>query len=226
MNTNIIKGLFIFTLGAAVGAFAANFYLKDKYEQIAQEEIDSVKEAFSNHPLDDENYRRGLVEEYGHDITDKDLGDTNRTSIIYRKSLNKKNTAYNSRFGPIGEEPVIDDPLNEDPDEYIEPYLITVEEYSEENDHFEKITIYYYDGDDTLADEQEEIISNATELIGEEALLSFGEGTNAPDTVLVRNERLGIDYEVLRLRKNYKETVLGFIDSPRRRRRYNERSEV
>ena len=42
-STNIV----MFVLGAAVGSAATWYFTKKKYEQIAQEEIDSVKEAFS-----------------------------------------------------------------------------------------------------------------------------------------------------------------------------------
>ena len=49
------KGLAIFvsfTAGGAVGFAAANKLLKDKYEQLVQDEIDSVKAAFrKEHPL-------------------------------------------------------------------------------------------------------------------------------------------------------------------------------
>ena len=40
--------IFIFTLGAAVGSVVTWKLVKDKYARIAQEEIDSVKEVFSN----------------------------------------------------------------------------------------------------------------------------------------------------------------------------------
>ena len=40
-------GFVMFVLGAAVGSVATWQYVKKKYEQIAQEEIDSVKEIFS-----------------------------------------------------------------------------------------------------------------------------------------------------------------------------------
>ena len=45
MNNKVIPFL-TFVLGAAAGSFVTWHYLKDVYEQIAQEEIDSVKEVF------------------------------------------------------------------------------------------------------------------------------------------------------------------------------------
>ena len=38
----------VFAVGALVGSAASMHYFKKKYEQIAQEEIDSVKETFKS----------------------------------------------------------------------------------------------------------------------------------------------------------------------------------
>ena len=46
MNNNI-KIIFSFVIGAAVGSVVTYKLIKTKYEQIAQEEIDSVKEVYS-----------------------------------------------------------------------------------------------------------------------------------------------------------------------------------
>ena len=40
---NKAGGLFIFVAGAALGWFVTWYSLREKYEQIAQDEIDSVK---------------------------------------------------------------------------------------------------------------------------------------------------------------------------------------
>lgn len=46
MNKSVF-GFFIFAAGVAAGFFAANKLMKQKYEQLVQDEIDSVKAAFS-----------------------------------------------------------------------------------------------------------------------------------------------------------------------------------
>ena len=43
---NTIKIIFTFTLGVAVGMVATQRFFKAKYEAIAQEDIDSVKETY------------------------------------------------------------------------------------------------------------------------------------------------------------------------------------
>ena len=42
-----VKKIFIFIAGAGLGAFATWQFLKNKYEQIANDEITSVKEAYN-----------------------------------------------------------------------------------------------------------------------------------------------------------------------------------
>jgi hypothetical protein len=94
----------------------------------------------------------------------------------------------------------------------IKPYVITNEEFAEDMTHFDKLTIYYYEDDQTLADENEEIIQDVSSTVGDEALDKFGDGSDDPEIVYVRNEKMEIDYEVIRLSKSYKETVGGFTE--------------
>lgn len=57
MMNNSLTNLFIFAAGAAVGSLVTWKYLRTKYEQIAQEEIEAVKEVYSErYRHDDEEY--------------------------------------------------------------------------------------------------------------------------------------------------------------------------
>lgn len=91
--------------------------------------------------------------------------------------------------------------------------LISGNEFSTEKNHYDKLSIYYYEEDDVLADENDGIIPNPDDILGDEALTSFDES----NVVYVRNNRLGADYEILRLEDSYKESILGIIDQPSRR---------
>jgi hypothetical protein len=90
------------------------------------------------------------------------------------------------------------------------PYVIGVEEFSEDMTHFDKLTIYYYEDDDTLVEGGEDIITDVDWTIGNDSLDHFGDNSDDPDIVYVRNERISVDYEVIRLPKSYAETVLGY----------------
>ena len=99
------------------------------------------------------------------------------------------------------------------------PYVITIEEYTSEHDDFDKIVLTYYQDDDTVTSEDEEMMPDYERYIGGEALLRFGEKTDDPDSVYIRNEKEGVDYEVVRLHKSYSETVLGIIPVREKRRK-------
>ena len=95
------------------------------------------------------------------------------------------------------------------------PYIISVDQFADEKDHYDKITINYYEEDDTLCEENEEIIEDPMMVVGEDTLTRFGEDSDDPDVVYVRNEKLEIDYEVICLHKSYAETVgISVEDAP------------
>ena len=235
MNTNIVKGILIFATGVGVGALVTNKLLKNNYQQLVQEEIDSIKENFKKN----EEYKRK-----------RDLVDINneKKSLIYRKSLDKYRTYSNTNIDPAelvsppegdndADEPEDeeyetedddddDETEDDDDDEYsadeaisteqinrrdhITPYVISYKEFSEEKDYYDKLTISYYNVDDTLADDQEEIL-DVTSIIGNEALSCFGRGSNDSEVVYVRNERLASDFEVIRTQQSYQENVFGIV---------------
>lgn len=81
------------------------------------------------------------------------------------------------------------------------PYVITQDECGDTGNDIE--CLVYYDGDGVLATESEEVLSIG-DTIGEEALLRFEN-----DLVYIRNERLGLDYEVRFEHGSYAHMVMG-----------------
>lgn len=83
------------------------------------------------------------------------------------------------------------------------PMVISQEEYAhdEEGQDFDKHTIHYYGKYQTLLDEEDEVIpqSEIENVVGFRSLRRFGDKSNQPDVVYVRNKRLEIDYEVVLL---------------------------
>jgi hypothetical protein len=71
--------------------------------------------------------------------------------------------------------------------------------------------LYYYREDEILAHEDEEVVEDPNAVIGMEAL----ESLDTEATVWVRNEPMGIDYEIVALNKSYSEMVGGISLTPR-----------
>lgn len=95
--------------------------------------------------------------------------------------------------------------LQEEADnELIEIEIISPEEYGEdlEYDCVEGLT-YYSDG--YLADEYDEVVENITELIGSEALYSFGQYED--DAVHVKNNELKKYYQIIKSDEKYSNIV-------------------
>lgn len=91
------------------------------------------------------------------------------------------------------------------------PYIITEEEYIAEERGYGHESLTFYADDAILCDDQDIPIDDPTNLVGPDALQSFGYGANNTDTVFVRNPRLHTEYEIEIEGGGYGETVAGFV---------------
>lgn len=91
------------------------------------------------------------------------------------------------------------------------PYVIHLEE-RDEADAYDAVTYTYYEADDVVCNERDEVISpeDRERIIGEANLEKFGHGSGDATTVYVRNDQLEMDMEVIRSPNSYAEEVHGF----------------
>jgi hypothetical protein len=185
----------MFIFGAAVGSVVTWQYTKKKYEQIAQEEIDSVKETFSklkevknkDNESDENNNVRTIVERA------KD-----KPSIVeYAAKLRKQGYINYSNTDSLFEEEVDENMIND------KPYVISPDEFGELDD-YDTISLTYY-ADQVLVDEDDELVEDIEETVGFESLNAFGEYED--DSVFVRNDRLKCDYEILLDQRKYSDVI-------------------
>lgn len=197
-----MKELLIFAFGVAAGSVATYFLVKKHFEDISNEEIDSVKEAY-----------RTKVEALNR--VEK-IRDEKRkySNIIFDEN-------YSSRPNEKKDEEDEDTPdLDEDEEEKWEkerifpeeesetPYSITPNQFVHEKGYYDKISVYYYDEDDVYCYENEELITNPSDLFGSD--ISFGEFED--DAAYIRNDKLSIDFEILRQHASYSEITSEFDD--------------
>ena len=209
MNSTL-KGVLIFVLGAAAGSLATWKLIEKKYKDIAQEEIDSVKDTFSKMK---KNEYPDKIEDYPdfEEFDDSDDSDdveeepkpeqkidrNNKPDIVeYAKILSETGyTNYAERQDKKekkGVEPVEDE----------RPYVISPDEFGEK-DGYENVTLTYY-ADGVLTDYFDNVISNVDEVVGFDSLDHFGEYED--DVVFVRNEKMETDYEILRDLRDFNES--------------------
>lgn len=95
------------------------------------------------------------------------------------------------------------------------PYVIHVDA-RDDHDAYEDVTYTYYEKDDVLTNEREEIMNaeDREQVVGEANLERFGHGSDNNDLVYVRNPKLEMDIEIIKSNGSYSEEVHGFIPEP------------
>ena len=83
------------------------------------------------------------------------------------------------------------------------PKIIPLDEFGSTG-YLDEVTLYYYTDDDTLVTEDEEIIPNREEVIGD-ALTRFGFDKNDEKVIYVRNTKRSTDYEISKIFGAYSE---------------------
>lgn len=185
MNTTILCTT-TFVAGAAIGSVATWYCLKTKYEQIAQEEIDSVKELFNerNKEASKENIARKIDA----------INSTERKENLKKANDILIKNGYTSHF---------DD--EEEGHDMNEPYVIPPEEFGDYMD-YEQISLTLY-ADGVLADEDDNIIDDIEGTVGKYYADHFGEYED--DSVYVRNDVTRCEYEILKVEERYSDAVSG-----------------
>ncbi len=83
------------------------------------------------------------------------------------------------------------------------PYVISPEEFGSQSGYTDVSLTYYADG--VLADENDEVVDDADDIVGLESLMHFGEYED--DSVFVRNDTRKCDYEILLDQRYYSDVI-------------------
>lgn len=88
------------------------------------------------------------------------------------------------------------------------PYIISLDEFEEGDQGFNRNSCTYYQKDNVLADDQDQPVDNVDEIIGRQNL-QFGNSSGQKDIVFVRNMNMEVDFEIARSYGSFAEEVLG-----------------
>ena len=177
----------MFLAGVTVGAAGAWFYCKRYYEQIAQDEIDSVKAAFAERKPDAlKNARKDYEDNSNESNKQKaDMAKLKPDLVNYAAKLQEQGyTNYSN----------LDDgkKKNEEDETVVDgPYVIPPEEYGVRS--YTTIGLTYY-SDGILADDEDERVENIEDTVGADFAEHFGDYEE--DSVHIRNDRRRCDYEI------------------------------
>lgn len=226
--TLVVGGLSIGIAGGCIiGYFVTKRQLQTKYSELAEIEIAEMKRHFrakekaAKPELDEVMQNLGYKNEDEKEIVEEEILNT----IDEDKSIRKFQNVF---------KPNDDIPLKDNWDYATEvksripdvPYVIHADEYAQNEKNYTQTTLTYYEDDDVLSDERDNVIEDQDETIGLANLSKFGHGSNDVNIVYVRNDALEADYEVIRSTGSYAQEVHGFVqhsdsvdDSRRRSRR-------
>lgn len=182
MNKDLlIKGM-IFLAGGAIGSVVTWKLVKTKYEKIANEEIDSMREYYYN--------KKDIQNE--EETSEEDSNEEKEMSITdIRKKLEEMKYA-----AEVENE-------KEDEKDMGGPEVIPPEETWEQD--YPTITLTYYAEDDVLADDQDNILDDIEELVGVDFRDHFGEYED--DCVYVKNPEMEVYYEILRVYERHPDLI-------------------
>ena len=191
---NVALTLGALLVGSAGGAVAGHFFAKNKYQALADKEIESVKKVYEDHfkpksgnnndnekpvdnpvvePVKKSDGKTDYTDMYKGGNVDQELP----PDILKGKDAPKKATVT------TGKKP---------------PYVINGLQFGELEGYATADLFYYLDK--VLADEDGNVIKNINEVVGPDALKQF---IGDCDAVYVRDDENKVDYEILLSDKNY-----------------------
>lgn len=177
------KAIFVvaFSVGMAVGSVGTWYCVKKKYEELAQEEIDSVKQVFSKREkeLKGDEIKKNIAENVKAGEQEKTMSIKEYASFLQKQGY----TNYSDT----------NEAENKEETKSVKPYVIPPEQFGE-IEEYDQIELTYY-ADHILADENDDIVEDVEEAIGFESLSHFGEYED--DSVFVRNDERRCDYQIL-----------------------------
>lgn len=181
----------MFLAGATVGAAGAWLYCKRYYEQIAQEEIDSVKAAFAERKPDALKNAKNFEDAMDDNKQKANMAKLKPDLVDYAAKLQAEGytnySAHSEKNNNEEDETVVDKPRVISPDEYGDCDYTTIS------------LTYYSDG--VLADDEDEIVDNVEDTVGADFAEHFGD--YEMDSVHIRNDRRKCDYEICKDNRSY-----------------------
>lgn len=202
----------MFVAGATVGSVVSWYILKNKYQEIMNEAVASVKEMYArkykNTTPTKSDDTTAETQQENDQSTDADESTGEKPNIpvmngeveIDQKDVRKQQVVEYSKIVSDlkynGSEKAIDN--KKGGRDMNAPYVIHPDDFDTIGYETESLTLY---ADHVLTNEQDIPIEDIDYLVGEDSLERFGEFEE--DSVFVRNDELKTDFEILLDVNNY-----------------------
>lgn len=201
----MLKETIIFSVGAAIGAASTYFILKDQFNKQRNEEQaqdkEYYKELYSN--KEETPSEEAVEEDVKGKIDVSDEGDITFTpnkeekeEPDYNDIINKLNYNQYSTKTPD---------MSGDPRPAKKPYQISMDDYNEDVSQIKKIISYFEDDEVCMDNDTKEVLDNVAKDIGIDNLELIN--TEGNDEIYIRNEQLGIDYNIVSEPGSYEDYI-------------------
>lgn len=204
MNRNISMAV-TFIAGIIVGSAITYRVAEQKYRNIANDEIESVVERFSNRKPMDMPEKEVDYSEETDKVADKKVAEIKNVMTEYKDNIDRFNydrVSHEKSKPKQGKEKEVVAEM-EQPKMNPRIYVISPDEFNT-LDGFSSET-WYYSSDNYVLDADYEVVSDSdiARTIGHDPCGHFGEYED--DSVCIRNEELMCDYEILLSMKTCRE---------------------
>ena len=192
-----IKESIIFVVGAAAGAASTYFILKEKFEQQANQEAEDLKKYYEELYSNKEEISSEF-EEIEDEIVKvepmkakEEKEEPDYDDIIDKLNYNKYSTDVPDTEG------------NKRPAK--RPYQISMDDYNTDTSQIKKIISCFEEDGVCMDNDTKEILENVARDIGMDNIELIG--MDGEDEIYIRNEQLGIDYNIVSEPGSYEDFI-------------------
>lgn len=196
---NSIEGVGIFVAGAVVGVLASKAYFKKQ----ADDEIRQMRDYVNKKEAQLKDKEADISEETSSPDNFASLAKDEEAKSAYFKyaTITPINVVKKEDFDEMKERL---EKVEHPEEEHDAPYILSVEEFEDGRPGYDSIGLSYYDGDDSLVDDSEELV-DVDETVGADNLKAFADSDE--DSMYIRNDKLGVDYEIIRVDGNFYDDI-------------------
>jgi hypothetical protein len=238
----ILVGVSALALGAGVSYLISAKRLEKKYQKLADEQVASVKARYSvihksgeslteladkypdEEKAEDSKTAKAIIVENQYISYDRvetvteapeaSVDSAVSAAVVVEESSRDAELVHHNIFESDNPDTYFDfaEELERRATKPDSPHVITKDEFDENESEYDQNRLVYFDGDDVLADSNDQPITDVDNVVGYENLLRFGHGSGDPNIVYVRCPKLELDFELIHSDGKFAKEVLGFDD--------------
>lgn len=201
----------IFFGGVVLGSVLTYLILSEYYEEKLERDVEDIRAAadrqLARQRKNVESAARKAAEEdkkEAEEVSNK-LGYSKPDPAVLAKQVEEtEEVEDDEEDSPFEEDPVDYENYyqgkwkSEETKGYTPPKIISFEKFNEHNPAYEQETLYFYMGNQVLANERDDIVDDIPHLIGD-SLTKYGFDSNDERGIYVRNSNVGKDYEIIKI---------------------------